>query len=181
MNHNVMQITGGAALPILLSFLGEAFVLMIPWFVTMVSVVLADLAAGIWKSYKLEIPIRLSKACRETMGKLVVYIAFVVMVCCINIAAKEDFNYAKWASMLVILIEGGSILGNMLKPHGINISLNALIKAFISHSALPLTCPDIDSILEKKDLKEIRKEEEAKLNHSKQTTRKPRKVHETPA
>lgn len=171
-NTKVMEATGGVIIPTLLAFLGEAILLMIPWLVTMLTIVIADLAAGLWKSYKLEIPIRFSKACRETMGKMIVYFTFVVMICCIDVAAHGECVYTKWASMLVVVIEGGSIVSNLLKPHGINISLNAILKAFLNHSMLPLTCPEVDEIVEKKPLDEIRKEEEDKFQdgHSSKTS-----------
>lgn len=158
-NSSVVQITGGMIVPILLTFLGEAITLMIPWFVVMFTIVFCDLAAGLWKSYKLKINIRLSKACRETMGKLIVYFAFVIMICCINVALNGTFDFAKWSALLIVCVEGGSIVANILKPHGINISLNAILKAFLSHSAMPLTCPEIEEIIEKKPIEEIRQEE----------------------
>lgn len=158
-SNTMMMLASGVAIPVALAFLGEALVLMIPWFITMFFVIMADLIAGLWKSYKLEIPIRFSKACRETMGKMLVYAAFVCMICCINVAAKDGFNYAKWAALLIIIIEGGSILGNILKPHGISLSLNALIKAFLKRSPAQLTCPETDEIFIKEDIDEIRRKE----------------------
>ena len=153
------MLVSSIAVPTAVAFLREALILMIPWFITMFFVILADLAAGIWKAYKLEIPIRFSKACRETMGKMLVYAAFVCMICCINVAAQDSFNYAKWAALLVVVLEGGSVIGNLLKPHGINLSLNALLKAFIKHSLSELTCPEIDEIIQKEDLDEIKRHE----------------------
>ena len=162
-NNKTIEATSGLLIPTLLSFLGEAILLMVPWLVTMFTVICADLAAGVWKSYKLQIPIRVSKAFRETMGKMIVYFAFVIMICCINVAMKGDFEFAKWSALFVIVIEGGSIISNLLKPHGINISLNAVIKAFLSHSALPLTCPEVDEIVQKESVEQIRQEELDKI------------------
>lgn len=155
----IVQITSGILIPLLMTFLGEALTLMIPWFIVMFTVVVADLVAGLWKSYKLQIPIRFSKACRETMGKMIVYFAFVCMACCINVADNGEFNWAKWLALLVIIIEVGSIVGNILKPHGVNISMNALVKAILNHSTLPLTCPEVDEIVVKEPIEKIRKEE----------------------
>ena len=163
----VMEATGGVLIPTLGSFLGDALLMMLPWLITMFTVIITDLAAGLWKSYKLDIHIRLSKAFRDTMGKMIVYFAFVVMICCVDVAASGNSNYAKWAALLVIIIEGGSIISNILKPHGINISLNAIIKAFLMHSTLPLTCPEIDDILKKEDIEKIREEELKKDNPQK--------------
>ena len=159
----VTQITGGALIPILMTFLGEAVVQMIPWFIAIMSVIIADLISGIWKSFKLEIPIRFSKACRETMGKTIVYFAFVVMACCINVAEKGEFNWSRWIALFVIVLELGSMVSNVLKPHGINVSLSAILKAFLHHSLKELTCPEVDDILRRESLEDIRKEELEKL------------------
>lgn len=155
----VVQLTSGALIPILMGFLGEALTQMIPWFVAMISVVSADLVSGLWKSFRLNIPIRFSKACRETMGKLIVYFAFVMMSACINVAEKGEFDWCRWVALFVIVIELGSMAGNILKPHGINISLSAILKAFLHHSFKELTCPELDEIIEKESLDAIRKYE----------------------
>ena len=155
----VVQLTSGAIIPILLSFLGKAATLMIPWFIAMFTTVIADLAAGLWKAYKLKIPIRFSKACRETMGKMIVYFAFVLMACTVSVAADGGTEWAKWLCLFIIILEVGSMISNFLKPHGINLSMNAFIKAVLTHSALPFSCPNADDIIVKEDVEQIRKEE----------------------
>ena len=159
----ITQITGGALIPILMAFLGEAITQMIPWFIAIFTVIMADLISGVWKSFSLEIPVRFSRACRETMGKMIVYFAFVCMACCINVAEKGEFNWARWIALFVIVLELGSMASNVLKPHGINVSLNAIMKAFLHHSLKELTCPEVDDILRKESLEDIRKEELDKL------------------
>lgn len=158
----VVQLVSGSLIPLLLSFLGEAAQLMVPWFIAMFTTVMADLAAGIWKSYKLKIPIRFSKACRETMGKMIVYFAFVLMACTVSVAADGGTEWAKWLCLFIILIEVGSMISNFLKPHGINISMNAFIKAILTHSALPFSCENVDDLIEKESIEQIREEELAK-------------------
>lgn len=157
--HNMVLFASGLIIPTAFAFLQEALVIMVPWIITMFFVVLADLAAGVWKSYKLGIELRFSRGLRETMGKLLVYFAFVCMIACINVAYKGEFQFAKWAAGLVIAIELGSIVGNLLKPHGINISLSAIIKAILQKSPLPLTCEDADAIVKEQKIEEIIKEE----------------------
>lgn len=161
MSHRylLVNITSGVLIPILAGFLNDALILMIPWFLAMTTVIIADLFAGLWKSYKLEVPIRFSRACRETMGKTIVYFAFIMMACCINVADNGEFNWAKWLAILVIVIELGSIIGNILKPHGINISMNALIKAILTRSPVPLTCEEADSVVFEESIEKIREEE----------------------
>jgi len=155
----VVQLTSGTIIPLLLTFLGDAVEVMIPWFIAMFTTVLADLTAGLWKSYKLKIPIRFSKACRETMGKMIVYFAFVLMAGTVGVAANEGAEWTKWLCLFIILIEVGSMISNLLKPHGINISMNAIIKAILTHSALPFSCGNIDELIEKEDVNQIREEE----------------------
>lgn len=158
--HNIIMFASGIVIPTAFAFLQEALIVMVPWIITMFFVVLADLAAGVWKSYKLGIELRFSRGLRETMGKLLVYFAFVCMVACINVAYKGEFQFAKWAAGLVIAIEFGSIIGNLLKPHGINISLSAIIKAILQKSPLPITCAD--DIVQEKKLEDIIAEEKAR-------------------
>lgn len=159
----ITQFASGSLIPILMSFLEESLETMVPWLITMFMVIMADLAAGLWKCYKLEIPVRLSRAFRETMGKCVVYFAFVLMACCVNVAASSDFNWAKWLIMFIILFEVGSMISNFLKPHGINVSMNSFIKAILTHSALPFSCENVDEMLQKEDIEDIRKEEMDKI------------------
>ena len=158
----VVQLTSGTLIPVLLSFLGEAVELMVPWFIAMFTTVMADLAAGLWKSYRLKIPIRFSKACRETMGKMIVYFAFVLMAATVSVAAKGGAEWTKWLCLFIIAIEFGSMISNLLKPYGINLSMNAFVKAILTHSALPFSCENIDDLLEKEDLDKIREDELAK-------------------
>ena len=153
------MLASGIIVPTAFAFLQEALIVMVPWIITMFFVILADLAAGVWKSYKLGIELRFSRGLRETMGKLLVYFAFVCMVACINVAYKGEFQFAKWAAGIVIAIEFGSIIGNLLKPHGINISLSAIIKAILQKSPLPLTCEQADAIVQEKNIEEIIEEE----------------------
>lgn len=174
MSHRyiVTQIVSGAIIPILMGFLGEALEQMIPWFIAMTSVVLADLISGLWKCLKLGIPIRFSKACRETMGKMIVYFAFVCMAACINVAEKGEFDWSRWVAVFVIIIELGSMAGNVLKPHGIDISLSAILKAFMHHSFKELTCPELDEIIQKEPIEKIKERELEKYS---ETPKKPKK------
>lgn len=160
--HNIILFASGFVIPTAFAFLQEALLIMVPWIITMFFVVMADLAAGIWKSYKLGIELRFSRGLRETMGKLLVYFAFVCMIACINVAYAGDFQFAKWAAGIIISIEFGSIIANFLKPHGINISLSAIIKAILQKSPLPITCEQADEIVKEQQLEEIIKEEKEK-------------------
>ena len=41
--------------------------------------------------------------------------------------------------------------------------MNAFIKAILTHSALPFSCPNADELLEKEDVEKIREEELEKI------------------
>ena len=161
-SHNLILAASGVVIPTAFAFLQEALLVMVPWVITMFFVILADLAAGLWKSYKLGIEIRFSRGLRETMGKMLVYFAFTCMIACINVALAGEFQFAKWAAGIVIAIEFGSIVANLLKPHGINISLSAVIKALLQKSPLPITCEEANEIVKEEKLEEIIEEEKQK-------------------
>lgn len=120
----------GLMTPIAMMFLQDTIRTMIPWLLVMLSVVICDLVAGIRKSLKLGVHVSWSLAIRETMGKMVVYVAFVLMVAMIDAASGHSFSIAEYGCLLVCAIEGGSIISNMLKPYGIDISLKSIIKFF---------------------------------------------------
>lgn len=160
--YNIIILTSGAVIPTAFVFLQNAMLVMVPWMITMFFVILADLAADVWKSYKLGIEIRFSRELRESMGKMLVYFAFVCMIACINVAFAGQFQFAKWAAGFVIAIEFGSIISNILKPHGINLSLSAIVKAIVQKSPLPLSCDDADKIVHEQKLEEIIEEERKK-------------------
>ena len=104
-------------------FLADTINTMIPWLLAMFAVIVCDLIAGVRKSLKLGVHVSPSRAVRETMGKMVTYFAWVVMACMIEAAAEHTMSIAMWACLLVCAIEGISIIGNILKPHGYDMSL----------------------------------------------------------
>ncbi len=131
---SIVHLVCGVTTPISIAFLDDSINTMLPWLIAMFFVVITDLAFGVRKSLKLGIHVSASMAIRETFGKLVVYSAWVLMVSCIEVASKHSLSIAMWACLLVCAIEGGSIVSNMLKPYGIELSLQAIIKAFASRA-----------------------------------------------
>ena len=131
---SIVNLTCGVFTPLAVSFLQDSLTTMLPWLMVMFAVVLTDLMFGVRKSLKLNIHVSVSMAIRETMGKLLVYTSFVIMVCMIEVATRHALKVAMWACLLICAIEGCSIIGNMLKPYGIELSLKNVIKAFISRS-----------------------------------------------
>ena len=99
-----------------------------PWLIAMTLVVVVDLLTGLRKCWMLGIDIRWSKGYRATLSKLVCYWAFACGAVMVQEACNNAYNIAMWACLSVIAIEGISIVGNILKPHGYTINLQALAK-----------------------------------------------------
>lgn len=100
-----------------------------PWLVAMTLVVVVDLLTGLRKCWMLGDDIRWSKGYRATLSKLVCYWAFACGAVMVQEACNNAYNIAMWACLSVIAIEGISIIGNILKPHGYTINLQALAKS----------------------------------------------------
>lgn len=113
-------------------FLQDAVQTMLPWLFTMIAVIICDLAFGVRKSMKLGIHISPSRALRATMSKMVTYVAWVMAVAMIDCAEGHSLNITTWACLLVCLIEGMSIIGNMLKPYGYDLSVKSCVVFFLS-------------------------------------------------
>lgn len=101
----------------------------LPWIFAMTAVVIADLCTGIRKCWMMGEEVRWSKGIRCTMSKLITYYAFVVCAVLVNVASGSELGIAKWACLGVCAIEGMSIAGNILKPHGIDLNIVNLIKS----------------------------------------------------
>lgn len=124
--------TVGLFTPAAMMFLNDSINTMIPWLFTMFAVIVCDLIAGVRKSMKLGIHVSPSRAVRETLGKMVTYFAWVLAVCMIDAAVSHSLGIAKWGCLLVCFIEGISIIGNYLKPHGYDFSVKDGIVLFLS-------------------------------------------------
>lgn len=139
-------------------FLSDVLSSMIPWLLVMGVVILCDLAFGIRKSLKLGIHVSWSMAFRETMGKMVTYYAFVLMVCTIEAASGHSYAIAQWSCLFVCGIEGVSIIGNMLKPYGITLSLKDVLTLGLSRLTKAATEPA--EIINTQDVDMIRQAEQ---------------------
>lgn len=128
----IEQTSAGALTSISMLFLQDTVNTMMPWLCTMTAVILCDLAFGVRKSLKLGIHISPSRALRATMSKMVTYVAWVLAVSMIDSATGHSMEIAKWACLLVCLIEGMSIVGNMLKPYGYDFSIKACVVFILS-------------------------------------------------
>lgn len=132
------------------AFLNESIGHIIPWMVATFFVILCDLVVGIRKSLLVGEEVRFSSACRRTIGKMVSYFTFVIMVAVIDVAAHGGGVIDKWACLVVCLIEFSSIISNILKPKGYDINLIKLI-AVVFGKKFDVVKKDIEDVFEKKN------------------------------
>jgi hypothetical protein len=137
---------GGLSI-IFATFLSESVGHIIPWLVVAASVILCDLVVGIRKSLLIGEEVRFSSACRRTLGKMVSYFMFVIMVAVIDVAAHGGETIDKWACLLICFIEGCSIINNILKPKGILLDMNKLFSVVIKKKL----DVDIDGVIKKEE------------------------------
>lgn len=119
------------------AFIQESLSHMVPWLIATFAVIVCDLCFGVRKSLLLKEEIRISKACRRTMGKIVTYFAFVCTVCFVEVAMGSEYGIDKWACLAVCALELGSIVSNILKPKGIKVDfrkLAALLAGRVLHT-----------------------------------------------
>ena len=124
------QAIAGVFAPIAGSFVIDSLQMMIPWLIAMFCVIICDLVAGVRKSLLMHDHVRFSRAWRATMGKMVTYFSFVVMVVMIQKASQVSVRIDTYACLFVCFIEICSIISNILKPKGYNINLAAAIGVF---------------------------------------------------
>ena len=81
LKDSISQSVSGGFASIATAFVMESLSHMIPWLIATAAVITCDLVFGLRKSMMLGEDIRISKAIRRTMGKMVTYYSFVCMVC----------------------------------------------------------------------------------------------------
>lgn len=128
--HIVEIAVPGSFSTVAMGFIQESIVHMIPWLMVTMAVILCDLAFGIRCSMLMGEKVRFSSAARRTMGKMVTYFAFVVMVCMISVATDVDNKIDIYSCLLVCFIEGCSIMSNLLKPKGYSLDFAKVIGLF---------------------------------------------------
>ncbi len=159
----VVMFASGGITTVVSVFWQQSVEIMLPWLITTLAVIIADLAAGIRKSHLLHVHVSPSTAIRETMGKVVVYFGFVMSAAMIDVAAEGNMVIAKWCCLFIMVVEGGSVISNILVPYGIRLSLKAIIKFFLKKSPLGVSDEDAEEFL-----KQARREN-AKWNQRKYT------------
>lgn len=145
---SIHQAVAGVFAPIAGSFVIDSLQLMIPWLIAMLCVIICDLVTGVRKSMLMGEHVRFSRAWRATMGKMVTYFSFVVMVVMVNRAAGGSFHIDTYACLFVCFIEGCSIISNILKPKGYNFNLAKAIGLFCK-KVFSVDKEDMESIVTK--------------------------------
>lgn len=135
---------------VLAGFLQESIGHVIPWLIVAACVIVCDLVVGIRKSLMMGEQVRFSSACRRTLGKMVSYFMFVIMVSVIDVAANGGGTIDKWACLLVCFIEFSSIMSNILKPKGYDVNFAKLV-AVVFGKRFDVAKKDIEEIIEKKN------------------------------
>ena len=133
-------------------FFAESIVHMLPWLVVSFAVIVCDLVVGIRKSLLMDEEVRFSSAIRRTMGKMLTYFSFCVMVAMIDVAAHGGGTIDKYACLLVCFVEGTSIVSNILRPKGFDINVIKMLALGISKVA-KVDKKDIEDIIEKEEEK----------------------------
>lgn len=144
-------------------FWQEAVVIMLPWLMVVCAAVIGDLASGHYKASRLGVHFAWSTALRETLGKLVVYAAAVMTFAMFDVASDGNAVIAKWLSVFVSSIEIGSMISNLLAPHGIKLSLKAVLKLLLKKSPFGIDDEAADEIIR------VARREDAKWNKRKYT------------
>lgn len=147
--------------PTAVLFLQDSVRTMIPWLLVMAAVVGCDLIVGIRKSLKLGVHVSWSMAARETMGKTVTYAAFVLMVAMIDAACGHSFHVAMWSCLFICALEGGSIVSNLLKPYGIDITPGRIVR-FLAMRGGRLTKDEAEELVSEEGLARIREREKSR-------------------
>lgn len=164
--YKMIMATCGASTLFSTAYLGDSINTMAPWLIALTLVVLTDLIAGCRKSLQLGVHVSVSTAARETMGKLVVYWAFVLMVASIEVATGHKYNIAMWGCLLICAFEGLSIVGNILKPMGIDLSLGNIISVTLQR-VCGISQREAGKVAKDESVEIIKKREEKKWNQRK--------------
>ena len=153
-DNTIIQTTSSLITPVAMLFLQDTILTMVPWLAVMFSCIICDLAAGIRKSFLLGINVSWSMAFRETMGKMVVYFAFVMMVASIEVATSHDIKAALYGCLIISVIEFGSVISNIFKPYGIEISLLSILKIFFKRF-LHFSTEEVEALQKQEKIKKI--------------------------
>lgn len=153
MDMKEVYTTVGKCFSVMWVFMVESLAEMMPWLVVMFSVIICDLITGCRRSFIMGEEVRFSRAFRATMGKMVTYFSFVLMVVFIEKAAGGEYSIDKWSILFICFIEFCSIISNILKPKGYDINVIGLLSV-LGKKAFNIDKEDTKDVITKDDKKE---------------------------
>lgn len=110
-----------------ISYFEESAIMAISWYIPIICAVFCDLVSGIRASIWRGEEIKFSHGMRRLVSKLLVY--FLWVVTSVTIAHQYENDAAcNWLMGVVLAVEVGSCISNILEPHGIKINLNAVLE-----------------------------------------------------
>ena len=107
--------------------------------------------------------ISISKAARETMGKIVVYTSFVISSAMVEVATGHSIRLAMWLCLVVAAFEFGSIIANIAAPMGYDISVTGLLR-MLGKRSLGFNDNEAKEIIKDNTRSELRDRAEKKFN-----------------
>ena len=128
-NQAIVDASGGGLVAVLGNIYQQGVEQSMPWLIAMTLVVCVDLAVGLRRCWMTKEPIRWSKGFRATISKLVCYWAYAICAVCVQVACENAYHLAMWACLSVIAIEFISIIGNILRAHGLELNVVNLFKS----------------------------------------------------
>ena len=150
MKESLSNFVNGLFGTFLSGFLQESLSHMLPWLVASFAVIICDLCFGVRKALLMNEEVRVSRAVRRTMGKMLTYFWFVCMACTIEVAAGGTLGIDKWSCLVVCFFEFCSIVSNILKPKGYKFNVRKLVALVVS-KAVDESKEELEEIIEKED------------------------------
>lgn len=128
-NQAIVDASGGGLVAVIGNIYQQGVAQSLPWLIAMTLVVCVDLAVALRRCWMTKEPIRWSKGFRATISKLVVYWAYSITAVMVQVACGNEYPLAMWACLSVIVIEFISIIGNILRAHGLELNVVNLFKS----------------------------------------------------
>ena len=126
-----MKMASCGVIALLSQFVIDVINAMAVWLIVMMSVIILDLVASLRKHAIMhDEEIHFSKGMRNTIGKIVLYFAWVVCASVLGVA-YDNLDIVRMSVTFVIIIEGCSIINNILKPKGLSINLAKILLAWL--------------------------------------------------
>lgn len=128
-----------------MTYMADAVELAFKWFLPILFLIICDLASGIHCAKYRNEDIHFSQAMRRTGNKLLVYLCWVVFAVTAGMLYESN-RFIAFAMSIIIFIEGGSCVSNLLEPRGLMLNWKAVMKWI----GTKFNLGDMSDIIEKK-------------------------------